>query len=197
MKRWHPNVQSSVEDIALVLKAFKFAAFKHRDQRRKDERASPYINHPIVVAEMLLDIGGIREATTLVAGILHDIVEDTDTSPEELEREFGQEVCRIVLELTDDKALPKSVRKRLQLENVGKHSLRARQVRLADKISNLEDLIHSPPAGWSRERKKEYVGWARKVVDGLRGVNEALERHFDRVFEQATRELEKEKRAGP
>jgi guanosine-3',5'-bis(diphosphate) 3'-pyrophosphohydrolase len=95
----------NTEDVSLILKAFNFAALKHRDQRRKDERASPYINHPITVAETLWKIGGIRKVTTLVAGILHDIIEDTDTAPEELERQFGPKICHIVKELTDDKRL--------------------------------------------------------------------------------------------
>jgi len=190
-------MKSNIAGISLLLKAFKFAAFKHRDQRRKDERASPYINHPIAVAETLWEIGGIRDVTTLVAGILHDIIEDTDTSPKELEQEFGAEVCDIVKELTDDKELPKTVRKLLQLENIAKLSRRARYVRIADKISNVEDIIHSPPARWSLERREEYVIWAGKVIDGLRGANEALEEHFDTVFSQATEKIKNEKNANP
>lgn len=180
-------------DISLLLKAFKFAAFKHRDQRRKDQRASPYINHPIAVAEALWEIGGIRDGATLVAGILHDIIEDTDTSPEELASEFGEEICGIVKELTDDKYLPKHVRKRLQLENAGNLSTRARPVRMADKISNLDDIIHSPPAGWSLERREEYVIWARQVIDRLRGSNRALEDYFDGLFMEAQQAIAKER----
>jgi GTP diphosphokinase / guanosine-3',5'-bis(diphosphate) 3'-diphosphatase len=187
------HLKNNVEDVSLLLKAFKFAAYKHRDQRRKDERASPYINHPIAVAETLWEIGGIRNVTTLVAGILHDVIEDTDTSQEELEQEFGVEVCNIVKELTDDKELPKTARKRLQLENIADLSWPARYVRIADKISNVEDIIHSPPARWSLERREEYVIWAGKIVDGLRGANKALEQHFDQVFSQATQKLKKER----
>jgi GTP diphosphokinase / guanosine-3',5'-bis(diphosphate) 3'-diphosphatase len=194
MKHSCSDMKSSVEDFALLLKAFKFAAFKHRDQRRKDERASPYINHPIAVAETLWETGGIRDVTTLVAGILHDIIEDTDTSPEELEQEFGAEVCNLVKELTDDKELPNTVRKRLQLENIANLSRRARYVRIADKISNVEDIVHSPPARWSLERREEYVIWAGKVIDGLRGANQALEQHFDKVFSQAMEKIRNEKR---
>jgi len=183
----------STEDVSLILRAFRFAAIKHRDQRRKDERASPYINHPIAVAETLWEIGGIRDVTIIVAGILHDIVEDTDTSPEELERAFGARICSIVKELTDDKHLPNSVRKRLQLQNVAELSAPARQVRIADKISNLEDIIHSPPAGWSLERREGYVDWARMVIEGLRGSNHALEKYFGELYAEAVERLEKEK----
>jgi GTP diphosphokinase / guanosine-3',5'-bis(diphosphate) 3'-diphosphatase len=187
------DVKSSVEDIALLLKALKFAAFKHRDQRRKDERASPYINHPIAVAETLWGKGGIRDVGTLVAGILHDILEDTDTSPKELQREFGPEVCSIVEELTDDKEMPRAARKLMQMENSGNLSRRAKYVRIADKISNVEDIVHSPPARWSLERREDYVTWAGKVVDGLRGANETLEQHFDKVFSQAIEKIKKER----
>ena len=167
------------EEVSLILKALRFAAFKHRDQRRKDEGASPYINHPITVAETLWEIGGVRDVATMVAGILHDVMEDTDTAREELEREFGAEIGSIVQELTDDKQLPKALRKRRQLENAPHLTLHARQVRIADKISNLADIIHSPPARWPLERREEYVEWAGSVVDALRGTNPALEQYFD------------------
>ena len=187
----------SAEDVSLILRAFKFAAIRHRDQRRKDKQASPYINHPIAVAETLWEIGEIREVTTLVAGILHDIIEDTDTSPEELERAFGAEICSIVKELTDDKVLPNAVRRRLQLQNVAELSAPARHVRTADKISNLEDIIYFPPAGWSLERREEYVNWAGSVIEGLRGSNHALEKYFGELFMEAVRRLEEEKKALP
>jgi len=185
-----------MDDISLILKAFKFASFKHRDQRRKDEQASPYINHLIAVADTLRSVGRIREVATIVAGILHDILEDTDTSPEELAREFGPEIGGIVLELTDDKDLPRLVRKRLQIEHSANLSLPARSVKTADKISNLHDIIHSPPAGWSLQRREEYVLWAGKVIAGLRGGNRALERCFGRLFAEAMAAIEKEKGIG-
>ncbi len=188
------DTKNKGEDVSLILKAFKFAAGKHRDQRRKDERASPYINHLITVAETLWIIGGIREVTTLVAGILHDIIEDTDTSLEELEREFGPEIGGIVSELTDDKELPQLVRKRLQIEHSATLSSHARHVKIADKISNLDDIIHSPPARWPLERREEYVIWAGKVIDGLRGSNEALEQSFDRLFAEALNKIKNEKK---
>ena len=167
------------EDLSLVFKAFKFAAHKHRDQRRKDEPASPYINHLIVVAEILWEVGKIRDIHTLVAGILHDTIEDTATFPEDLEEEFGKEICSIVKEVTDDKKLPKEVRKQLQIRHAGGKSFEARQVKLADKISNIRDLIESPPVHWSLTRRLEYVDWAERVINELRGTNEGLERHFD------------------
>ncbi len=173
------------DSISQVLKAFSFAAHKHRDQRRKNVREFPYINHLIAVAEILWDRGGVSDIPTLVAGILHDSLEDTDTSFEEIEELFGAEVLSIVQEVTDDKRLPKQERKRLQIERAGRASPQARVIKLADKISNIQDLLESPPVKWSRERRLDYVNWAERVIQGLRGTNEPLEQHFDEVCRQA------------
>jgi guanosine-3',5'-bis(diphosphate) 3'-pyrophosphohydrolase len=164
-----------------VLRALVFAAGRHRDQRRKDSQKSPYINHPLDVVEMLWRVGAVRDCVTLVAAALHDTVEDTGTQPEEIELEFGPEVRGVVMEVTDDKSLPKEVRKQLQIEHAGHKSLRAKQVKLADKITNVRDMLVSPPADWPETRRREYVIWARAVVAGLRGANPALEAEFDRV----------------
>ena len=162
--------------------ALAFAAHKHRDQRRKDVAASPYINHPIALANVLANEAHVDDETALIAAILHDTIEDTDTTAEELLRDFGPEVAAIVLEVTDDKSLPKAERKRLQVVHAGEISQRAKLVKLADKICNLRDIAHSPPAGWSLERQQAYFDWARAVVDGLRGVHPELERLFDEAW---------------
>jgi guanosine-3',5'-bis(diphosphate) 3'-pyrophosphohydrolase len=169
-------------DVALILRASAFAAHKHRNQRRKDVDASPYINHPLTLANVLANEGGVADAVTLCAALLHDTVEDTDTTADELMREFGAEICGVVLEVTDDRSLPKAERKRLQVEHAATISDRAKLVKLADKISNLRDVATSPPAGWSLERRREYFDWARSVVDRLRGVHPALEGAFDRAY---------------
>jgi guanosine-3',5'-bis(diphosphate) 3'-pyrophosphohydrolase len=177
------------EDVALMLRALRFAAHRHREQRRKDAVASPYVNHLIAVAETLWCEGGIRDTATIVSGILHDTVEDTNTSPEEIEAHFGKAVRATVVEVTDDKGLPKSLRKRIQVETAQSVSHRAKRVKLADKICNLEDIIASPPTGWAEDRKREYVRWAKQVVDGLRGTNSRLEARFDALSLQAERVL--------
>jgi guanosine-3',5'-bis(diphosphate) 3'-pyrophosphohydrolase len=169
---------------ALILEAAAFAAHKHRDQRRKDKLASPYINHPIALAALLANDGGISDARVLAAALLHDTIEDTETSPDELEQSFGPEVRDIVLEVTDDKSLPKGDRKRLQVEHAPHISREAKLVKLADKICNLRDILASPPAGWRTERKQEYFDWARDVVSGLRGTSPALEAIFDALYER-------------
>jgi guanosine-3',5'-bis(diphosphate) 3'-pyrophosphohydrolase len=164
-----------------VLRALVFAAGRHRNQRRKDNEKSPYINHPLDVVEMLWRIGGVRDSVTLVAAALHDTVEDTGTLPEEIAAEFGPEVCAVVLEVSDDKSLPKQERKRLQIEHASHKSLRAKNVKLGDKITNVRDIIVRPPDDWSETRRREYVLWAQAVVEGLRGANPALEAEFDRI----------------
>lgn len=167
--------------VDLVLRASAFAATKHRDQRRKDQQASPYINHPIALASVLKHEGDVDDPVVLAAALLHDTIEDTATTPEEIEALFGKEVLSVVLEVTDDKSLPKAERKRLQVEHATILSHEAKLVKLADKICNLRDILASPPSDWSDERKSEYFFWAKRVVDGLRGTNEKLEILFDAI----------------
>ena len=176
-------------DFAFVLHALEFAAAKHRDQRRKDRPGSPYINHLITVVSVLASIGKVADPITLAAGALHDTLEDTGTSAEELEGEFGLAVRRIVEEVTDDKRLPKAMRKSLQAERAPARSPRAKLVMLADKISNARDITRHPPSSWSPERRREYLDWTEQVVAGCRGTNEALERYYDDILREARESL--------
>lgn len=167
------------ESTGLLLKAIHFAADKHRDQRRKGAGHAPYINHPVAVAQTLWEVGGVRDTVPLLAAILHDTIEDTDTTPEELSRLFGEDVLSVVLEVTDDKSLPKQARKKLQVEHASQLSVHARLVKLGDKISNLRDLVDVPPPDWSLKRRQEYALWTESVIAGLRGTNAALEACYD------------------
>ena len=171
-------------DSIALLKALHFAADKHRDQRRKDVDASPYINHPIEVAELLARVGGVTDLVTLQGAILHDTIEDTDTTPEELEQVFGPEVRKVVEEVTDDTALPKADRKRLQIEHAPHISERARLVKLADKISNVRSVTATPPAKWPLSRRQEYLEWTEQVCAGLRGCNAELEQLYDQLLRE-------------
>ncbi len=162
-----------------LLDALAFAADKHRNQRRKDAEASPYINHPIALANVLANEGGVDDDIVLAAAILHDAIEDTETTADELRCRFGEAITTIVLEVTDDKDLPKAERKRLQVEHAPHISHGAKLVKLADKICNLRDMAASPPAKWTLERKQAYFDWAKAVVDGLRGAHPVLEQAFD------------------
>lgn len=177
------------ESTGTLLKALRFSSEKHSNQRRKDARSSPYINHPIQVVEILWMIGDVRDVTLLVASILHDTIEDTDTQPEEIKAEFGEDVLALVLEVTDDKSLPKQERKQLQVEHAPHKTRNAKLLKLADKISNVQDIITSPPRDWSLERKQEYLLWTEQVVAGLRGVNEKLEMHYDDLLANGKRSL--------
>nr|KAJ3418344.1 Guanosine-3',5'-bis(diphosphate) 3'-pyrophosphohydrolase MESH1 [Polyrhizophydium stewartii] len=165
-----------------LLTAIDFAANKHRQQRRKDPEGTPYINHPIGVARILYEEGGVDDTAALMAAVLHDTVEDTDTTFDEA---FGDEVSRIVAECTDDKTLPKADRKRLQIENAPHKSDKAKLVKLADKIYNLRDLQRTTPKGWTPERVAEYFVWAKRVTDGCRGVNARLESILDRIYAES------------
>lgn len=173
-----------------LLEALHFAAAKHSDQRRKDKEASPYINHPIRVAQLLATQGGVTDLVTLQAAILHDTVEDTETTPEELERHFGPEVRRIVAEVTDDNSLSKGDRKRLQVEHAPHLSPAAKQLKIADKTANVQNITASPPADWSLERRREYLDWADRVVAGCRGCNPALEAFYDQAIAEGRKALE-------
>ena len=165
----------------LVLQAAAFAAEKHRNQRRKDEEASPYINHPIQLAYILVQ-ADIEDPVVLAAALLHDTIEDTKTSLDELEIVFGYEIANIVAECSDDKSLGKLERKQAQIDHAAHISRKAKLVKLADKIANVSDINGAPPAGWSLERKREYYDWAKQVVDRMRGTHAVLEARFDAEF---------------
>jgi guanosine-3',5'-bis(diphosphate) 3'-pyrophosphohydrolase len=165
----------------IVLQAAAFAAEKHRNQRRKDEEASPYINHPIQLAYILVQ-AGIEDPVVLAAALLHDTIEDTNTTHDELEIVFGHEIANIVTECSDDKGLGKLERKQAQIDHAAKISHKARLVKLADKIANVSDIEGAPPAGWSLERKREYFDWSKKVVDQMRGTHAGLEARFDAEY---------------
>ena len=169
-------------ELKLLLKALTFAADKHKDQRRKDHASSPYINHPISLANILCNEGHVADVEVICGAILHDTIEDTETTVEELEAEFGKVILDIVMEVTYDKTLPKEERKRMQIEHAATASNKAKLVKLADKISNLRDITDNPPVDWSLERKQVYFDWAKKVIDQVRGVHHQLERLFDEVY---------------
>ena len=175
-------MSTSEEDLKRLLKALAFAAHKHRDQRRKDVESSPYINHPIALANILCNEGHVTDTNVICAALLHDTVEDTDTTPEELQREFGGEIRAIVMDVTDDKTLEKAERKQRQIEHAAHISEQAKLVKLADKISNLRDVASNPPPDWDLRRRQGYFEWAKAVIDRLRGVHGPMEAIFDEAY---------------
>lgn len=166
-------------ELATVFQALEFAASKHRDQRRKDKHATPYINHPIALVGVLITDGDIDDYEVISAALLHDTIEDTDTSEAELKHVFGANITAIVQEVSDDKNLSKKDRKEAQIAHSSSLSTKAKLVKLADKICNLRDISSNPPEGWNLARRQEYFDWAGKVVDGLRGESSKLEMIFD------------------
>ncbi len=165
--------------INLVLRAAVFAAERHRGQFRKGADAAPYINHPLAVARALTEEGGVTDPEVIAAALLHDTIEDTPTVYDDLAEEFGERVAGMVVELTDDKRKPKKERKLEQIRKAAHLSTGAKQVKLADKLCNLREILTSPPAGWSPERRASYFNWSKDVVHGVRGINPALEKAFD------------------
>lgn len=174
-----------MNNLTTLTQAISFAAKKHTDQKRKGADGQPYINHPLEVLNLLTTVGRVEDFDVLIAAVLHDTIEDTETTEEEIKKLFGARVCKMVLELTDDKTLPKAIRKQLQIEHAPHISKGAQQIKLCDKISNIGDVMENPPDGWSLKRRIEYVEWGENVVAGLRGANEPLEKHFDELIAKA------------
>jgi (p)ppGpp synthase/HD superfamily hydrolase len=177
------NTMNQTETLRL-LKAMSFAADKHRFQRRKDTEETPYINHPINVALTLIEKGEEHNNDLLVAAVLHDTIEDTQTTPEEIEQQFGKTVLDLVLEVTDDKNLPKDERKRLQVLHAPHKSPLAKKLKLADKSCNVYDIVNHPPGNWSIERKLNYLTWAEDILLGLKGTNPLLEEHLSQLIKK-------------
>jgi len=168
--------------IQLILRASAFAAEHHGGQYRKGKKALPYITHPLEVARILSEEGGIEDVAVLATAILHDTIEDTSASREDISVRFGDRICGMVLELTDDKHLEKDVRKRMQVVNARGKSPGAAAVKLADKIANVRDITNSPP-DWPEERKADYIAWANEVVDALPPGNKQLRAVFASAVE--------------
>lgn len=171
------------KDIYRIMDAVAFAAEKHRFQTRKDPDETPYIIHPIGVAYNLMIIGNVRDPDIIIGALLHDTVEDTDTTFEEIDKRFGARVAGFVKEVTDDKSLPKQARKQLQIEHAPEKSAGAAQIKLGDKLYNLTDLSNAPPLDWEKERIDTYFNWAKSVVDALPWVNAPLKQAVDNVIQ--------------
>jgi len=167
-----------------ILKAARFASVKHVSQKRKGLAAEPYLNHLIEVAELVSLAIAEPDPNVIAAAFLHDTIEDTRTSKEELIEAFGSDIAALVCEVTDDKSLPKAERKRLQIEHAPTLSARAQTIKIADKISNLRGILFTPPEDWDLRRKQEYFAWAKRVVDGCTAPNAFLKAEFERTFEQ-------------
>ena len=167
-----------------ILKAINFAAFKHRDQKRKDSNETPYINHPINVAYLITEVGQVYDSDVLCGAILHDTIEDTDTTFDELVGEFGLTIATIVQGVTDDKSLPKQVRKLKQIEKAKTLPKAESTIKIADKISNIKDIYTNPPKDWDDDRKEGYILWAKSVIKNLPDPNKGLLDLFNKTVDE-------------
>lgn len=179
----HSNSSRAPITFATVMDAAFFGAERHATQRRKDIAATPYINHPLSLASLLATEAGIDDFIIICAVLLHDTIEDTDTTEDELRQRYGDEITDIVLELSDDKSLPKAVRKQYQIDHAAAKTLKAKIASLADKTCNLRDLAVSTPIGWTAERVDLYFDWAEKVGRQLMGQNPLLDALFEKALQ--------------
>jgi len=172
-----------------IFEALKYASLKHKGQIRKGCDKAAYINHPIAVTNALVNVGEITNEDTIIASILHDVIEDTNTKPEEIAALFNQHVASIVLEVSDNKWQPSEIRKLKQIENAPNLSLPARQIRIADKLCNVRDIIDFPPKRWDKKRRIHYLEWTKKVIDQIRNTNLALENLYDQYYNEGINKL--------
>ena len=173
-----------LQDLYSILSAAHYAAEKHSSQRRKGAAGEPYVNHLIEVAQLVSSAISEPDPNLVIAALLHDTVEDAGVTREELEQRFGSDVANLVMEVTDDKSLPKVERKRLQIVNAPKKSVRAQVIKIADKIANMRSILASPPTHWDLDRKLRYFEWARQVIDGLSSPNPQLKAEFEKVYQR-------------
>uniref|UniRef100_A0A915AEB2 Guanosine-3',5'-bis(diphosphate) 3'-pyrophosphohydrolase MESH1 n=1 Tax=Parascaris univalens TaxID=6257 RepID=A0A915AEB2_PARUN len=180
--REEETIDNGLCDVAVIMKAVDLAARRHRRQRRGDPARTPFINHLVGVAYILTNEAKVYDTVTIVAAILHDIIEDTETTYVEIREMFGNEVATIVSECTIDKSQLRDARKKRQIVNASKLSHKAKLVELADKLYNLRDIERVMPVGWTARHKREHFEWLRDYVAVMKGTNEALETAIDEVI---------------
>ena len=179
-----------MNDTVLITHALRFAAERHSSQRRKGQAKEPYVNHLAEVSELVADATEGKDVNLIAAALLHDTIEDTETSSDELVATFNNDIAQLVADVTDDKSLPKQDRKNLQVVNSRAQNMRVKLLKLADKTSNLRSLANSPPENWNTEQKQAYIDWTIKVAAGLKGVNPWLEERFDEALRRAQQALQ-------
>lgn len=162
----------------LILRAAQLAAELHQDQRRKGASKRPYINHPLEVAQRLAEVAQVSDAEVLAAALLHDTVEDTAATAEDILEAFGPKVAALVAEVTDDKSLAKAERKQMQVQHAPHLSADAAAIKISDKTSNVLDLVRDPPPDWGHSRLVGYLDWAERVVGAIQHPHTALRQQF-------------------
>ena len=175
--------------LVTVMRAADAAARWHVNQRRKGAAQEPYVTHLLEVAALVAEATAGTDPNLIVAALLHDAIEDQGIIREEIATQFNDDVADLVVEVTDNKKLPKAERKQLQIKTAPKLTPRAKILKIADKISNLRSVTTSPPADWPAQRRADYVIWTTNVVRGLRGASDLLEQAFDRAAADAERAI--------
>lgn len=167
----------------------KFAAEAHAGQFRKDAKHTPYISHPVKVANILRNEAGITDETVLAAALLHDTVEDCGVDPKVIAARFGDDVARLVLEVTNPEGMPKDEVKRLQVEKSKLRSSGGNALKLSDRIDNLRDVLVSPPADWDSAQRRAYFEHGRQMVDAMPNAHEKLRNIFNEIYSEGLRKL--------
>jgi GTP diphosphokinase / guanosine-3',5'-bis(diphosphate) 3'-diphosphatase len=170
-------------DAVALARAFDFAARRHAGQKRKGSAGEPYVDHLAEVALLLAEATAGADPSLVIAGLLHDCVEDGHATAAEIASVFGTDVAGLVEEVTDED-LPEAERRQRQVETAPHKSDRAKMLKLADKISNLREMHRDPPSDWPLGKRRDYFEWGRKVADGLRGVSPGLEEQFDAAYRE-------------
>jgi (p)ppGpp synthase/HD superfamily hydrolase len=167
----------SVEDSSLrqlIAEATLFAAKAHFGQTRNQNNQIPYIVHPLRVSYLLWNEGNINNAHLLVAALLHDVLEDTEVSRQEIFNKFGSSILTLVEELTDK---PKPTAQEEALSAL-KMSKEAKTIKLADRTHNLRDLIDHPPKIWDFEKVSGFLNRSKILFENLRNTHPVLEKCY-------------------
>lgn len=182
--------ETTISDTVTLLDAAEFAARVHQNQRRKGRSKRPYIGHCIEVASTLVSVGKVDDVNVIVAALLHDVVEDTDTTNDEIRDRYGAVVADLVAEVTDDKNLKKKERKELQVEHAPTISPSAKLIKIADKISNVREIANDPPKKWGANRQRKYFDWAERVVNAMGSVDPEMRLVFEKTLADARATLD-------
>ncbi len=162
------------EDAGVVFDALIFGAEKHKAQVRSNLKKTPYIIHPIEVADFVMRIGKVYDKNVLSAALLHDVMDETGTTYEEIENRYGKIVSQYVQEMTVKKELTLKEQKKYQIIQAFHQTPSVAVIKLSDKLSNLKTLAQTPPASWSRDRIDQYFQWAQSVIENLPEANSFL-----------------------
>jgi len=170
------------KDAEAVLGAAIFATEKHKSQVRSNEKKTPYIIHPIEVADLVMKIGHVYDKDVLITALLHDVMDDTQTTYEQITSLYGTKVSSYLEEMTSKQGLSLKEQKKQQIMQAFRQNPSVAIIKLSDKLSNLKTLATSPPPSWSRDRIDQYFQWAQTVIENLPESNQLLKKAVKNVI---------------